>query len=108
MLKAADFLRSSCCRGVIGRYGIDVCEVRDDRLEEVVPLLAYGFEDVEDEKSMLEERRGRAREGVRGEEGMTGIVGRPSFLLLRLLMKSRAATAYHGASKCVSRLKIHS
>jgi hypothetical protein len=38
-----------------------------------VPLLAYGFEDVEEEKSMLEERRGRTREGVTGEEGIMGI-----------------------------------
>ena len=50
-----------------------------------MPLLACRFEDVEEEeKSMLDERRGRAREGVTGEEGMTGILGRPSTLLWRL------------------------
>jgi hypothetical protein len=49
--------------------------VRDDRLEDLVPLLVYGFVDVEEDRSMLEVRRGRVREGVTGEEGMEGILG---------------------------------
>jgi hypothetical protein len=49
--------------------------VRDDLREDLVPLLVYGFVDVEEERSMLEVRRGRVREGVTGEEGMDGIFG---------------------------------
>ncbi len=39
MLNEADFLLSRESRGVAGEYGMEVCEVRDDLLDELVPLL---------------------------------------------------------------------
>ena len=53
-----------------------------------MPLLAYGFEEVEEDRSMFEERRGRVREGVTGEEGIMGIFG-VSCLAIEVKIQSR-------------------
>lgn len=61
-------------RGVTGEcFGSDENDVRDERLEYVVSLLAYGLGDVL-EVSRVDGRLRCLRDGVIGEEGVEGIV----------------------------------